>query len=333
MARSVRRSRTSRAQWQRLYGTRFESVEPWFEITDRFAKRVPKPNASHDWLAVVEESLGNFAAVDECTGRMVAMDPCDLAIHEFNFQRLVTEFCTAIDFEPQSRIDRSMPAWLIGIDAPEAGRTFPTFLQRSDLRESIMHVVDVGGGPAILVTWVDRLIDPVDARRVESASILLLTLADIASIDSSGKLRVSSACLEQVAAFQSKHLPARSSQQSKSVFSTPAKARWSDVKIRFVDAHTVHVSVLGVTGRFAYFEMGLSDRRSGRPNKQWEFLYGLARNHGEITWRSPDARRENKKRRKFLSSTLQEFFRIEGEPIELTTDKKGYRASFQVEPD
>jgi hypothetical protein len=52
-----------------------------------------------------------------------------------------------------------------------------------------------------------------------------------------------------------------------------------------------------------------------------------------MTWLSPDACRKNRKRRELLSKSLQQYFEIDGEPIELTEDKKSWRCIFKLQDD
>ncbi len=78
---------------------------------------------------------------------------------------------------------------------------------------------------------------------------------------------------------------------------------------------------------------GLANAKNGLPNMQWELLYSLAQGHGLMTWSSPGARRENRKHREALNKTLRAFFGIDGDPIGLTDDKKGYRCTFKLVPD
>lgn len=80
-----------------------------------------------------------------------------------------------------------------------------------------------------------------------------------------------------------------------------------------------------------YSQLGLIDSRSGKPSKQWELLRLFAREHGVMTWFSPGACRQNRKRRELLNKSLQQFFDIDGEPIELTDDRKGWRCLFKVQ--
>jgi len=79
--------------------------------------------------------------------------------------------------------------------------------------------------------------------------------------------------------------------------------------------------------------MGMADGRNASPTKPWELLQVLARNHGVLTWKSPNASRKNKKRGELLSRDLKAFFRIDGEPIVATDNGKGWRTTFALASD
>jgi hypothetical protein len=116
-------------------------------------------------------------------------------------------------------------------------------------------------------------------------------------------------------------------------FPTPPGAPWASVRIRFVDGETVAVAVCGVTAHFNYAQMGMADGRNARPTKQWELLRAFASVHGLLSWECHHACRANQKRREILARDLKAFFRIDGEPIILTEDRKGWRTVFAIEPD
>lgn len=111
-------------------------------------------------------------------------------------------------------------------------------------------------------------------------------------------------------------------------FATPAGARWQDVEIRFQDAHTVSVRVLGATGLFHYAQMGMADGRTTLPTAQWALLRTFAEAPGGVLdWKNSEARRANKKRCETLAKDLTAFFGIEdGSPFEYSKRAKGWRA-------
>lgn len=113
-------------------------------------------------------------------------------------------------------------------------------------------------------------------------------------------------------------------------FPTPKGSSWADVDIKFVDGETVTAKVGDQSGRYLYTEMGMIDGRDKKPTKQWELLRVFAQNQGVLTWSSAGASPRNQKRREVLAENLKEFFGIDGDPIVLTDDKKGWRTVFSV---
>lgn len=120
---------------------------------------------------------------------------------------------------------------------------------------------------------------------------------------------------------------------TKPAFPTPNGVKWTDVSIKIIDGETVAIKLGDHARRYVYSEMGMIDGRTKKPTKQWELLQLFARHHGVLTWQSSGADRKNQKRREVLSENLKAFFGIEGEPIELTDDKKGWRTTFSIDPD
>lgn len=130
--------------------------------------------------------------------------------------------------------------------------------------------------------------------------------------------------------FQQLHVPVANDEPAIDFFPTPAGAKWSDLKLRFVDGETLSVSILGVDGRFVYSQMGFVNKKTARPNLQWELLRDFAQCGGKITWSDPAASAKLPKRKEALAKILKAFFRIDGSPIELTACKKGWCCVFEV---
>ncbi len=113
-------------------------------------------------------------------------------------------------------------------------------------------------------------------------------------------------------------------------FELPVDVKWQELNMRFVDSHTITVKIRGISKRLQYSDLQMIDGRSRGPTKQWYLLENFAKGRGFIDWNSPGASRENRKRRKILSDNLKAFFKIPGEPIVLSEDKKGWKTVFQV---
>lgn len=135
---------------------------------------------------------------------------------------------------------------------------------------------------------------------------------------------------QQLVAFRDRLMPPAKTVAGR--FPTPSGSRWSDVEMRFSDTEKISVTIRDQRQVLTYSQLGLVDSRNGKPSKQWELLFQFAREHGSLTWLSPSACRKNRKRRELLNRSLQQFFDIDGEPIELTDDNKGWQCQFKIQP-
>ncbi len=116
-------------------------------------------------------------------------------------------------------------------------------------------------------------------------------------------------------------------------FPTPSGATWEDVHIRFKDGHTVTIRVREARGIYSFAEMGMSNKKNRTFTKQWALLQTFATHDGTLTWKNPEAGRNLQKRREVLAKNLKAFFGIEGDPIRLTNDRKGWQTRFSIRPE
>jgi hypothetical protein len=166
---------------------------------------------------------------------------------------------------------------------------------------------------------------------LDSRGSLVVPLDQSLLLSDDGEWCLSPWARQQFVAFRDRLMPPAKTVTGR--FPTPSGSRWSDVEMRFSDTEKISVVIRDQRQVLTYSQLGLVDSRSGRPSKQWELLQSFARVRGTMTWLSPDACRKNRKRRELLNKSLQQFFDIEGEPIELTDDGKGWQCVFQVQPD
>jgi hypothetical protein len=117
-------------------------------------------------------------------------------------------------------------------------------------------------------------------------------------------------------------------------FPTPDGAKWRDVEMKVSDGHTLTIKIGSVRRRCDVTEMGMADRRNGRPDKQWELLHAWSLlPDGILEWSDRGANVNNKHRKKRLAEALRNYFRIDGDPFELTHDRKGWKARFRILPE
>jgi hypothetical protein len=176
-------------------------------------------------------------------------------------------------------------------------------------------------------TWEDGW--PVYRTEPERIECLITTYEDWCTFLASHKQSVA----QSPKSFEKDRSGQRTSQRATVPVNIPANASWTELRVRFVDGHTVSIKI----GRFSqvlnYAQLGFADGRNSRPNKQWELLQTLANNHGMLAWGQPGASRTQQKRRENLALQLKRALPLSGEPIELTEDGKGWRTVFHIESD
>ena len=101
------------------------------------------------------------------------------------------------------------------------------------------------------------------------------------------------------------------------------------MSIRFMDRHSVYITVKGTTGKYHCTQMGMASKKNAKPTVQWLLLETFAEGHGLLDWRNRKSDRRNQKRKEKLVKNLQRFFRIDGDPFIIEGD--GWRAHFEVE--
>ncbi|MFA6428201.1 MAG: hypothetical protein WCW02_01505 [Candidatus Buchananbacteria bacterium] len=120
--------------------------------------------------------------------------------------------------------------------------------------------------------------------------------------------------------------------KNKFPYRLPSGTIWANVTIKFLDDENIFIQV----GRFKhstnYKEMGFVGKGNNpNPSEGWVFLRVLARVHGELTLKDPEARDKYKKQKELLTKSLQDYFSIDYDPFfpyRSSTEKHGN--SYQI---
>ena len=303
---------TSHLSWRLLLGDSFDSNRELLVPINELAAALPVPGRPYEWLEVSEFEEGVFEGYNQKTETYVPVDRRDIVCYEFSFGKLAGELAALIGFEVAfERLGGPMYRfrldWCIDALLAETQRPFVLFLTSN------------------------RMLNSRNENALSARGCLIIPLEQAIFRSEDGEWNLSQWARQQLVSFRDRLMPPAKTVSGR--FPTPSGSRWSDVEMRFSDTEKISVTIRDQRQVLTYSQLGLVDSRNGKPSKQWELLQSFARVHGMMTWLSPDACRKNRKRRELLNKSLQAYFDIDGEPIEMTDDKKGWRCVFKLQPE
>jgi hypothetical protein len=329
------------AEWRRLAGPDLDLLRPYLQPRPRLAASYPRlaggePTYPYE---VVEHGPDDFVGICPETEDRIVLTRNDLIVYELDWPMFLADIAAALGFERRQADPDALPPLtrLVGDYRPTAGYLFPAYLtvplESRTLTSAVCMLVSTSDEALILLTPTRRWLRPDAQQILERKRCCFLPLQEALAATGPRQWHATEAAIQALRDFTGRHVPLAEADHGMAFFPTPAGTTWADVSIRFVDGHCVTVRAGTAGGTYHYAQMGMADGRSARPTKQWELLQVLARNHGVLTWKSPDAGRKNRKRRELLARDLKAFFRIDGEPIVATDDGKGWRTVFALMSD
>lgn len=331
------------AEWRALIGKDYDAFSVFLRPSQKLAESYPCPQSPDCGCrhAVIHHGADDIVAVCRCEPdrcEPISLRRTDLVIYEVNVGLLAEAAADAIGASYALSPVNALPStWNIGTYSPTAGYRFPVYLtiqlQTDEFHQTVAGLCASDNGPFILLAPTHRLCLPASAELLKAKNALFLSLEELLGLDAQRHVIPGDTALNALGEFKSRVLPRPTTAPSMPFFATPPDAKWTDVQICFRDGETVSVRVKKETGVFTFSDMGMADTRSKKPTKQWQLLRDFAGGYGILDWSSRRADRRNQKRREILARDLQAFFRIEGDPIRLTEDGKGWRTLFAVLPE
>ena len=327
---------TSHLSWRLLLGDSFDCNRDLLVPINELAAALPVPGRPYEWLEVSEFEEGVFEGYNQKTETYVPVDRRDIVCYEFNFSKLAGELAALIGFEVAfERLGGPMYRFRFGHFGNPNGSGFSQYLAKvSDPRRldwCIDALLAETQRPFVLFLTSNRMLNSRNETALSARGCLIIPLEQAMLRNEDGEWNLSQWARQKLVAYRDRLMPPATTVAGR--FPTPTGSRWSDVELRFSDTEKISVTIRDQRQVLTYSQLGLVDSRSGKPSKQWELLLKFAREHGMMTWLSPDACRKNRKQRELLSKSLQQFFDIDGEPIELTDDRKGWRCVFKLHPE
>ena len=98
--------------------------------------------------------------------------------------------------------------------------------------------------------------------------------------------------------------------------STPSVHEWEDLVIEVLDNETLSIGLPNSPKRKVKCqELGMDDKRTGKPNSQWDLLLRYAEGNGSIVWSNASEKKRHEKTKERMGKALQEYFNMQASPF------------------
>lgn len=319
--------------WHRLLGDEYSAVARFLRPTQRIARSMQCAKPGRHCIHEIRPWKRQYLSVcpDGCDTATLTKD--QVIVHRLDVVGLAREIAGAlsIDAVPAEPLVQPAGVWRIGDHVPLAGYRFPVYLIFSgepDALRSAAEGLATRGGPFVLAAPSRSAITQPALDVIGRTRATFLSLQEIVG-HGSGSLGLLEGHTPQsiFADLAAMHLP-QADDDGMVVFPTPAGASWADVSIRFIDRHSVYITLKGATGKYHCTQMGMASKKNAMPTMQWLLLELFAEGAGVLDWSNRKADRKHQKRKELLAADLRRFFRIDADPFAL--EGNGWRARFSV---
>lgn len=310
-----------RSVWREHMGDELDFLQPLLRPTEELAMSVPWPGTIEGRRVVVHEE-DDIVAVDEETSEASPIRREDIVLWRLDADTLFRGAASALGLTGETAsVGMGTRLWWLGDFVPVEGERFPVYLATTrdagELVKNAGYVSALSRRPFVLATPSRRPGSESLSRLLGGRSSDWITLEETLDWRGEGVFAARQPLREVLREFVGVHVITETRRDDPARFPTPAGATWSDVTLRFLDGHTVHVKVAGTVEECDCVRMGMASRRNRRPTKQWQLLARFAASDGVISWKKGNADHRLQKQKELLAQHLRTFFGIDGEPIAL----------------
>jgi hypothetical protein len=332
---SVHGWRATETEWRRKLGDGYEAIRPLLTKDGGLASEVLLPDERRP-RRVVMHSKADIVAINDDTDHAVQVTLEEVVLHSLMPRRMCAELAKYLHLgKPADAPCHGTSAWQLGDFIPYEGERFPVYLlldasaaMRCNAIKTIAGSVDSPFVAMVLHAGhaCDQLRDVAHSCKAGLATtdhVMMLI----------GAKAPHEALRKQLDPFVRRFVrPTEPSDAGRLRFPTPPGSRWTDVKLKFLDGHTVTATVRDVQRMLRYDQMGFMDKRDGSPNILWDLLRVFADDGGTISWESDGASHKREKQVERLNDQLYDFFLIPGAPIAPDAAAGGWSTPIQLQP-
>lgn len=326
-----------RSHWETTLGSEWPLVRRFLRPNGERADTFPvfdRAEGRTRYYRVVEHAPNDLVGLDDDGERMV-LERDDLVVYALDLHPVCLELVRLLGLRVDPDGSSHLPKTRrLGFWSPSAGRDFPAYFHHSghaasarSALETIRYTVE---GPFLFLSPATLPTDLQFSAWLKGKEAWLIRLGDTVDAASESKLALTSLGKERLRAFREAVGPDAEGAAFRYEFPTPHGARWTDLRLLFLDDHTLEARLDTISKVLDYRQMGFLDGRTKRPNRPWEMLTRFADGEGKYRRARRSEDRNESKRKEMLSKQLSQFFHLQGDPILSVAKGSQWETVFRV---
>jgi hypothetical protein len=315
-----------------MLGDSLPIFEHFLLCTDRLGSHIPKPDCDYQWLRIEDDGDGKIAVFDEELGKFWQQPKQEGLAYELNWRLVYRMLCDAIGVEfGYRKADGLRFIHRVGTDRPAVGVEIPVYHHRGEPHVELANLLLATEGPLIFLHSGCEPIDEASASMLRHRGCFVLPMLHNLAMNDRGAVVLAEPAAKRLADFRAQHAPSTKVSEPEAAFNISTDTSWSQVRIKFIDQHSIRISTGSSSRAFHYSQLGMANSRNAERTKQWHVLKAYAEADGFINWKSRGSSANLKKQTQELNKKLKAALGIAGVPIEYDSEAGGYRTVFSIE--
>lgn len=326
----------ARYDWKIKLGGAYAAAEPLLKATGKRADAVTCPHLSGDECPrrVTKMAAGTFRAC--CENNPQQCEPLDLTQDDVivlapDKAVLTTRIGKALSLSGVKPPDPKVSVWHVGDRVAKNGARVPVYFAIVGAQDaekiSIFAPVAAGMQPSLLIVPTASTLSAEQSDYLAKSSVSVRPAGELIAVAKDGGFSATPLAKRIIKEMETN--------ASASIASTPLRAwqlpqgtGWPKVTIEFVSDEVINVSCGGPGRRFEPDQLGLKNKKNGKPKEAWFLLRQFALSGGILPLHEAREPTKMEKRKQELSRALRDSFGIDSDPFKVIEGE--YRALFVV---
>lgn len=319
------RAAAARHDWKTELGQAYEVVEQFLRSSGKRALAISCPQLSGDGCPrrIIETEAGGIRAVcDSLFNRCNSVDLAreDAVVMGLDKTAIASRIGKALGLSTPRKAEIQSAVWHAGDRITAGGASVPVYLAVIDEEDadktSIFETVVGGMQPSLLLVPTNYTLGAEQSGYLAKSSVTVRTVAELVSVAADGSFAARPLAGRILGEMEDRAetLIARA---PKRLWQLPQDTEWSMVKIDFISDEVINVSCGGPSRRFEPDQLGLKNKKNGKPKEAWFLLKQFGVSGGTLPLHEAKEPTKMEKRKQELSRALRDSFGIDSDPIKV----------------